>query len=144
MDIQHLKSLLDACSTAKHVIETLPELPKGMKPRHIHVLDQIGMVCEGNGECRVSDVSDGLNITMPSVTKLVQELESMHLVEKCSDQEDKRVTLLKLTSQGEAYVRKYVYDFQSKWTESLSFVPNEETEKAIRLIEQLAQAMPNK
>lgn len=144
MDIQHLKKLLDACSTAKHVIETLPKLPKGMKPRHIHVLDQISMACEGNGECRVSDVSAGLNITLPSVTKLVQELESMHLIEKYPDQTDKRVTLLKLTSQGEACARKYVYDFQGKWAENLSFVSNEETEKAICLIEQLAQTMPDK
>ncbi len=38
MDTMHLKKLLDACFTAKHVIETMPELPTGMKPRHIHVL----------------------------------------------------------------------------------------------------------
>lgn len=143
MDIQHLKKLLDACSTAKHVIETLPELPKGMKPRHIHVLDQISMVYAKYGECRVSDVSDGLNITMPSVTKLIQELESMHLVDKYPAREDKRVTLLRLTEPGEACVKRYVYDFQSKWTKNLTLISNEEVEKAIRLIEQLAQTMPD-
>lgn len=144
MDKDNLKNLLDACFTAKHVIETLPELPKGMKPRHIHVLDQVSMVCKTHGECRVSDVSDGLNTTMPSITKLVQELERMRLIVKYPDQEDKRVTLLKLTEQGEACAKKYVYDFQNKWAQNLSFIPNEEVQKTIRLIEQLAQTMPDR
>ena len=75
MDTTSLKQLLDACFTAKHIVETLPQLPKGMKPRHIHVLDSVSRVCTEQGECRVSDVSTRLNITMPSITKLVQELE---------------------------------------------------------------------
>lgn len=139
----HLKKLLDACFTAKHVIETMPELPKGMKPRHIHVLDQISMACEAHGECRISDVSDGLNITMPSVTKLAQELEHMHLLEKYPDKADKRVTLLKLTKQGLSCVQKYVYDFHSKWAENLSSVSNEEVQQTIEILEQLAQTMPD-
>lgn len=144
MNRDTLKNLLDACFTAKHVIETLPELPKEMKPRHIHVLERVSMVCREHGECRVSDVSDGLNITMPSITKLIQELDALHLIEKYPDQEDKRVTLLKLTKQGEACVKKYVYDFQNKWAQNLSFVPNDEVQKTIRLIELLEQTMPGK
>ncbi len=144
MDREHLKNLLDACFTAKHVIETLPELPKGMKPRHIHVLEQVNIICKDHGECRVSDVSEGLNITMPSITKLVQELETMRLIEKYPDSEDKRVTLLKLTQQGEACVKKYVVDFQNKWSENLSIVSNDEVQKTIQLIEKLAQTMPDR
>lgn len=143
MDTIHLKKLLDACFTAKHVIETMPELPKGMKPRHIHVLDQISMACEAHGECRVSDVSEGLNITMPSVTKLAQELETMHLLEKYPDKSDKRVTLLKLTGQGLSCVQKYVYDFHSRWADNLSSVSNEEVQNMIYIIERLEQTMPD-
>ena len=142
MDTKHLKNLLDACFTAKHVIETMPELPKGMKPRHIHVLDQVSMAWEEHGECRVSDVSEGLNITMPSVTKLAQELEAMHLLEKYPDSQDKRVALLKLTEQGRTCVRKYVHEFHSKWARNLGSVSNEDVQQAIWLIKQLEQTMP--
>ena len=76
-----LKQLLDSCFTAKRVIETLPELPPGMKPRHIHVLEAVHALQEQNGACRVSDVSARLNVTLPSVTKLVQELENRNLLE---------------------------------------------------------------
>lgn len=126
------------------MIETLPELPKGMKPRHIHVLDQIYMTGNEHRKCRVSDVSENLNITMPSITKLVQELETMHLLEKYPDDEDKRVTLLKLTDNGLICVQKYVYDFQSRWAEQLDFISNEDVQKAIWIIEQLEQTMPGR
>lgn len=144
MDRDNLKSLLDACFTAKHVIETLPELPKGMKPRHIHVLERVGIVCKEHGVCRVSDVSEGLNITMPSITKLVQELDAMYQLEKYPDPADKRVALLRLTKEGELCVQKYVIDFQSKWAGNLSSIPNDEVQKAIRLIELLEQTMPDR
>lgn len=144
MDAEHLKKLLDACFTAKHVIETMPELPKGMKPRHIHVLDQISMAWEAHRECRVSHVSEGLNTTMPSITRLVQELEAMEMLEKYPDGEDKRVALLKLTPKGEACVKKYVYDFHREWAEKLSSVSNARVQEAIRLIEQLDETMPGR
>ncbi len=144
MDAENLKKLLDACFTAKHVIETMPELPKGMKPRHIHVLDQISMAWEERKECRVSDVSEGLNTTMPSITRLVQELETMGMLEKYPDGEDKRVTLLRLTPRGEDCVRKYVYDFQREWAEKLSFVPNARVRETIELIRCLDETMPGR
>lgn len=144
MNTENLKKFLDACFTAKHIIETLPELPKGMKPRHIHVLDQVYMISSEQRGCRISDVSEGLNITMPSITKLVQELESMHLLEKYPAREDKRVTLLRLTEKGRACVQKHVYDFHSKWAEKLDFISNEDVQKAIWLIEQLEQTMPGR
>ena len=144
MDAENLKKFLDACFTAKHVIETMPELPKGMKPRHIHVLDRISMTWEEHNECRVSDVSEGLNTTMPSITRLVQELEAMGMLEKYPDGEDKRVTLLKLTGKGTACVKKYVHDFHREWAENMSSVSNEQVQEAIRLIEQLDATMPGR
>lgn len=144
MDTTHLKKLLDACFTAKYVIETLPELPSGMKPRHIHVLDMISTVSAKQSECRVSSVSQGLNITMPSVTKLVQELEAMGLVEKYSDKGDKRVTLLKLTEKGSGCVRKYVHDLHREWASNLSSVSNEQALAAIHVIQLLEKTMPDR
>jgi len=144
MDAENLKKLLDACFIAKHVTETMPELPKGMKPRHIHVLDRVSMAWEERKECRVSDVSEGLNTTMPSITRLVQELEAMGMLEKYPDGEDKRVTLLKLTKKGEACVQKYVHDFHREWAANLSSVSNTQVQEAIRLIRQLDETMPGR
>ena len=102
------------------------------------------MAWEESGQCRVSDVSEGLNITMPSITRLIQELESMEMLEKYPDGEDKRVTLLKLTEKGEICVKRYVYDFHREWAENLSSVSNKQAQEAIRLIGLLEAAMPGR
>ena len=82
MNRESLKHLLDACFTAKRIVETLPELPSGMKPRHIHVLDAVWEIQNEQGICRVSDVNTRLGITMPSVTKLVQEPMLLSLISR--------------------------------------------------------------
>lgn len=137
-----LKKLLDTCFTAKRIIETLPKLPNGMKPRHIHVLDAIEEICNQHGMCRVSDVNTKLNITMPSVTKLINELENYGLVEKIADSTDKRVTLLSLTDAGHACVQRHVHEFHSDWATALYDISDEQAEEAINIIEKLRYTMP--
>ena len=142
MTITALKQLLDACFLAKRIAETLPELPEGMKPRHIHVLDAVHEIRLRGGGCRVGDVSARLNITTPSVTKLIQELEARHLLEKYADTSDKRVALLKLTPEGEACVQRYVLDFHGRWTQELADITDSQTMDAIHILERLQETMP--
>lgn len=142
MKTETLKKLLDTCFTAKRIIETLPELPNGMKPRHIHVLDAIEEIYNNQGMCRVSDVSAKLNITTPSVTKLINELEGYSLVKKFSDNTDKRVTLLSLTDDGLACVQRHVHQFHSDWATALDDINDEQAKEAIYIIEKLRHTMP--
>ena len=144
MNTSSLKHLLDACFTAKHIIETMPELPKGMKPRHIHVLEQINRVCREQEECRVSDVRARMNITMPSITKLIQELEGMGMLVKNGDIGDKRVSLLKLTEKGRVHVKRYVEDFHRDWVKNLEDITDGQVQEAIQVIERLQDAMPGR
>lgn len=145
MDRTHLKKLLDACYVAKRITETLPMLPPHMKPRHIHVLDAVYELQEPDGQeggCRVSDVSGRLGITTPSVTKLVGELEQLGLLEKYSDAADGRVTLLRLTEEGNACVRKHVLEFHRKWSERLEHISNEQVDEVDRIVRELRATMP--
>ena len=91
MTQEKLKQFLDACFDAKRLIEKLPDLPDGMKPRQVHVLDAVNEIQKKQGFCRVSDISSYMNTTLPSITKLVQELEERKLLVKQADEKDKRV-----------------------------------------------------
>lgn len=144
MNRTSLKRLLDACFVAKHVIETLPELPKGMKPRHIHVLDAVSEIQMQQGYCRVSDVSTRLNITMPSITKLIQELEKRELLVKQTAKEDKRVILLSLTDEGRECVKRHVLEFHGAWAEALGDISDEEIMDAVMVIHRLSDTMPGR
>ena len=97
MTQEKLKQFLDACFDAKRLIEKLPDLPDGMKPRQVHVLDAVNEIQKKQGFCRVSDISSYMNTTLPSITKLVQELEERNLLVKQADEKDKRVINLTLT-----------------------------------------------
>ena len=70
MTQEKLKQFLDACFDAKRLIEKLPDLPDGMKPRQVHVLDAVNEIQKKQGFCRVSDISSYMNTTLPSITKL--------------------------------------------------------------------------
>lgn len=134
--------LLDSCFEAKRITETLPRLPKGMKPRHNHVLHAVYELQESAQECRVSDVSRRLGTTMPSITKLVSELSDRNMIVKYPDKTDGRVTLLKLTDAGYDYVKKYVLDFHSAWAENMQDISREQIEQAVSIIRKFRDAMP--
>lgn len=61
MTQEKLKQFLDACFDAKRLIEKLPDLPDGMKPRQVHVLDAVNEIQKKQGFCRVSDISSEHN-----------------------------------------------------------------------------------
>ena len=100
MKSNEIKQLLDLCFFAKKITETLPALPEGMKPRYNSVLHTIYEL----GTCHASDVSRQLNTTMPSITKMINELESFGLLIKMPDPNDKRALLLEVSEDGKAYI----------------------------------------
>lgn len=142
MNSDQIKILLDSCFEAKNITEKMKPLPEGFKPRHIHIIDAISRLSARMEEVRVSDVSRQLNITTPSVTKLINELEEKGVVEKYEFSGDKRVTLLKLTQLGRAYEQKYVERYHTEWAQNLKDVNDADIEIVVRTIHKLAKAMP--
>ncbi|RRN61731.1 MarR family transcriptional regulator, partial [Caulobacter sp. 602-1] len=59
--VDDVRSLIDACWKATTITELMPALPKGMKPRYVHVIDAVWHINEPNGQdtgtARVGDVS---------------------------------------------------------------------------------------
>ena len=43
LSLDDVRDLIDVCWMAKRITEALPELPKNMKPRHVHVIDASGI-----------------------------------------------------------------------------------------------------
>ena len=86
LSLDDVRDLIDVCWMAKRITEALPELPKNMKPRHVHVIDAIWNLNHRAGSpapaARVSGISAFLGVTAPSITKLVNELVVKGLVVK--------------------------------------------------------------
>lgn len=142
INMRTVELLLDSCFEAKRITETLPKLPSGMKPRHNYVLHAVYELQKETQGCRVSDVSKKLGITMPSITKLVNELSDRQMIVKYPDKTDGRVILLKLTNAGYKYVKKYVLDFHRAWAENMQDISREQIEQTVAVISKFRNAMP--
>ena len=144
MERDVLKKFLDACHKAKRIIELMPALPKGMSPRHIQVIDTIYQLSQRNGEVKVSDISNDLNVTRPSITKLVGELEASGVVKKVPNVNDRRVIWLRLTALGERYYDFYVAQYQHWLLQQLQEIPEDGFVKTAQTIGQVHEILEQK
>ena len=75
---------------------------EGYKPSEIRVLTCIKQKNQANPETKVSEISKHLNVTMPSVTPILNKLEKNGLITRRMDEHDRRVMLVSLTNEGDS------------------------------------------
>ncbi|WP_334072726.1 MULTISPECIES: MarR family winged helix-turn-helix transcriptional regulator [Paenibacillus] len=75
---------------------------EGYKPSELRVLSMIekGGLEDARG-VTISAISEMMRVSAPTVTPLVRSLESMGLVVRLHDEEDRRVVRVRLTEKGE-------------------------------------------
>lgn len=154
MTLQEVRNFLDACHEVSHIIAAFPELPKGLSPRHIKALQAIhelqteqdlpaGANPPAKSRVKISDVSDFLGGTRPSVTKLIRELESHGALTKTPDTCDKRIIWLQLTPLGEEYYDFYCLQYHTWLSKVLGEIPQEDFETTVRTIFRVQEILQN-
>ena len=93
MKVESVKLILDVCAEAAHIEQLLPELPQGITPRCVRVIEQIAKLSKEHRDVRVSDISEMLDVTRPGITAVLRELTEMGYVTKSRDDVDSRVVL---------------------------------------------------
>jgi DNA-binding MarR family transcriptional regulator len=141
MNVNLIKDLLNACFVAKKITELTPVLPKGLKPRHLSVLDTIYNLKKKQGVVYVSDVSTKLNITPPSVTTLINELVHHKFIVKLSTKNDKRKIQLNITAAGKRFYKIYIKEYHQRLCTNLQELDEEECRIMVNTLNQLYQLM---
>lgn len=141
MDIGLTRKFLDSCHEARRIVELLPNLPPRIKPRHVRIIQVVHDLYGKNKIVRVSDVAEAMKGTMPSITKLVNELCEMKVLIKKQSRNDRRVYTLKLTAKGQRYYNLYVDRFHNWLTEEMQSIPDEDVEAAVRTIEKVKKIL---
>lgn len=136
-----IKEFFNACHDAKRIVELIPPLPEGMTPRHIRVIDAVHQCSEARNSVRVSDISDALHATRPSITKLINELQQMQVLTKKTDASDKRVVLLELTETGKTYYDFYIQKFYAWLGVQLADLRAEDLHTGAQTIRQVLQIL---
>ena len=136
LPVDDVRSLIDACWKAKTITELIPALPKGMKPRYVHVIDAVWHINEPNGQdtgtARVGDVSAFLGVTTPSITKLVGEMADLGLVVKHADATDRRAVTLTLAERGLDIRHIYVEEYHAHLSQLLGGLTSDQCETTVR------------
>lgn len=135
-----IRNLLDSCFLAKKITEMMPKLPKNVKPRHIHIITSIAISKRADPP-RVSDVSNDLNVTMPSITKLINEMELMKIIEKSPVIGDKRAFNLTLTPLGLEYYQTYVVEYHGRLADEFSMLDFNDCQIMINTIKRLYEGI---
>ena len=135
------RELLGACHEAKQMVDLMPELPKGMKPSHIHIIDIIYRLQQETDIVRISDIGTELHITNPSITRVVNELVDFGAVEKVQNQTDKRVYTVSLTALGIEYYRKYLQEYHARMAERFTGISVKDMETAASVIHEAYRIM---
>ena len=145
LPVNEVRSLLDVCWKAKTITELMPALPKGMKPRYVHVIDAVWHINETNGQeigtARVGDVSAFLGVTTPSITKLVGELAELGLVVKHADSTDRRAVTFTLTERGLDIRRIYVEEYHAHLSQLLGGLTSDQCETTVRTLTEALRLM---
>ncbi|MNI02422.1 Transcriptional regulator SlyA [compost metagenome] len=148
MDQEHSqgKRLIDVMVKIRRV-SSKHQLADIVKQREFHVLGIIGsrMQCEHSLEqeqpaqpgIKVSELSELLQITMPSVSQMINGLEERGYVKRVTTKNDRRVVYITLDVEGEAALKRAQKAFLTYTNEIVSRLGNEETEQLITLCEKL-------
>lgn len=86
---------------------------------------------------KVSELSELLKISPPSVSQMVNLLENKDLVERINTKNDRRVVYIRLTDQGKSVLEDVTKNFLLFTDEIVHRLGTEEADHLIRLIDRL-------
>lgn len=110
----------------------------GYKPSEITMLICImNNVTSDHPGMKVSDISSILHVTSPTVTQLINRLETNELVKRTMDQKDRRAVRVNLTDKGEKTALKAKDVFAAYFTGLVEYLGEEQS---IQLAELLSKA----
>lgn len=109
-------------------------------------LNQFGVLCilESEKRASISDISHRLNISKQQMTTIIEKLVAANLVEKKSDENDRRRSVITMTVSGQAVIDKQhdvVKKLFEKQLERLDATEREKLAAAIRDYNYLIEKM---
>ncbi|WP_077390897.1 MarR family winged helix-turn-helix transcriptional regulator [Mobilibacterium timonense] len=141
MNADNTKLLLDSFRDAELALTAMPELPKGVTPLYIHVLDAIAQLEEQGRNARVSDVAELLGTSLPGATRALNSMEALGLVKKEKATKDRRLVILRLCDRGREIHEQYVVRYMDALSSLLGDISDEDAECTAATIRKVAELM---
>ena len=118
--------------------KSIVEIPRNCSQGETGALLYLTFVKDG---ITSSELAENLNVSLPRVASLVNSLESKNLVEKLTDKEDKRKTIVNITKGGKKLVSSKKEEAIDKIAKVIEKLDEEEINQYIRLAQKIGKIM---
>lgn len=89
-------------------------------------------------DCTMGSLAENFNVSMSTVSQMIDRLEKWGYVERASSASDARVKIVSLTEKGEKIIQEVKTSYLKQLTKGLSRFSEDEQETFIGFLEQLA------
>lgn len=141
---------MQSLAMVEEIVELLPDIGRGLYATLMDDPEISGLTLPqvkaliflyDNGERSMTELAMGLAVTLPSASELVDRLIDRGLVERMTDQADRRRVLISLTDPAIAYGRR-IHDLRrAQASAALESLPEADRECFVRSIRALAGAL---
>ncbi|OAB42836.1 MarR family winged helix-turn-helix transcriptional regulator [Paenibacillus glacialis] len=108
---------------------------KGVKPSEVILMFCLQKKREPNtAGLRVSEISEILGVTSPTVTQLLKELDAKGFIERTMDQEDRRAVRIKLSKKGKEVVQEALALTEASFSGLIHYLGEEESNQLVDLL----------
>ena len=101
----------------------------------LHIMECVGR--SPDGRCTISGIAQAMEITLPTVTVAVKRLEKKGYVLKSKDENDGRVTRVKLTAQGRKMDAAHRYFHENMIRSITREMSENEVQELVRILSKL-------
>jgi DNA-binding MarR family transcriptional regulator len=95
--------------------------------------------CDLNQKIKLSDVAKTLRVTLPAITHKVNDLVEKKYLTKETSTKDLRVTYIKLTHEGKAFVESVQEAYYKPLRVLADHLGEEDTKELMRLLDKISQ-----
>ncbi|HEY7349773.1 MAG TPA: MarR family transcriptional regulator [Ktedonobacterales bacterium] len=111
--------------------------PEGIPEAQIKLVVHLAI----HGPQTMSEVADGLDVTTPAVTGLVDKLEKRSLVERVRDSQDRRVVRVRLAPHAQQMAEAHLAERRRQMRAVLATLTPEEQQTFLRTLRLLVQKL---
>ncbi len=112
-------------------------LPEAIPVAQIKLMSYLAL----RGAQTMSEIAEGLEVTMPAITGLVDKLEKRGLVERLRDSQDRRVVRVQLSPRAQMIAERYLAERRHQMRTVLATLTPEEQHIFVKTLKLLAQTL---
>lgn len=107
----------------------------GFNPSEFKIMSVLNQGMKENSDgMKVSEISERLHVTPPTVTQLINSLEKEELVERTIDPNDRRSVNVRLTGKGIEVTRQAREAFKETFLGLIDYLGEEDSDKLAELL----------